>query len=89
MKILGLGRLAHIYDKALRYAFGLPIDTAIIGMESMEQLQKNLAIAENYQPLSDSERLELYREILPLVTPEYLPWKSNNWAQPTAWKKRE
>jgi Predicted oxidoreductases of the aldo/keto reductase family len=89
MKILGLGRLAHIYDKALRYAFGLPIDTAIIGMESMEQLQKNLAVAENYQPLSDSERLELYREILPLVTPEYLPWKSNNWAQPTAWIKRE
>jgi aryl-alcohol dehydrogenase-like predicted oxidoreductase len=89
MKILGLGRLVHIYDKALRYAFGLPIDTAIIGMESMEQLQKNLAIAENYQPLSDSERLELYRETLPLVTPEYLPWKSNNWAQPTAWKKRE
>jgi hypothetical protein len=89
MKILGLGRLAHIYDKALRYAFGLPIDTAIIGMESMEQLQNNLAIAENYQPLSDSERLELYREILPLVKPEYLPWKSNNWAQPTAWIKRE
>jgi hypothetical protein len=89
MKILGLGRLAHIYDKALRYAFGLPIDTAIIGMESMEQLQNNLAIAENYQPLSDTERLELYQEVLPLVTPEYLPWKSNNWAQPTAWKKRE
>jgi len=89
MKILGLGRLAHIYDKALRYAFGLPIDTAIIGMESMEQLQNNLVIAENYQPLSDAERLELYREILPLVTPEYLPWKSNNWAQPTEWKKAE
>ena len=89
MKILGLGKLAHIYDKALRYAFGLPIDTAIVGMESMEQLQNNLAIAENYQPLSDVERLELYKEILPLVTPESLPWKSNNWAQPTAWKKRE
>ncbi len=89
MKILGLGRLAHIYDKALRYAFSLPIDTAIIGMESMEQLQKNLAIAENYQPLSDVERLELYREVLPLVTPQSLPWKSNNWAQPTAWKIRE
>jgi len=89
MKILGLGRLAHIYDKALRYAFGLPIDTAIIGMESMEQLQKNLAIAENFQPLSDAEKLELYQEVLPLVTPESLPWKSNNWAQPTSWKNRE
>jgi uncharacterized protein len=89
MKILGLGKLAHIYDKALRYAFGLPIDTAIIGMESMEQLQKNLAIAENYQPLSDVERLELYQEVLHMVTPQSLPWKSDNWAQPTAWKVRE
>ena len=89
MKILGLGRLASIYDKALRYAFSLPIDTAIIGMESMEQLKKNLAVAENYKPLDDIERLELYREILPKVTPENLPWKSNNWGQPSDWKKRE
>jgi len=58
MKILGLGRLAKMYDKALRYAFGLPIDTAVVGMESMEQLQKNLAMEENYRLLDDSERLE-------------------------------
>jgi aryl-alcohol dehydrogenase-like predicted oxidoreductase len=89
MKILGLGRLAPIYDKALRYAFSLSIDTAIVGMESMEQLKKNLAVAENYKPLDDIERLELYREILPKVTPENLPWKSNNWGQPSYWKKRE
>ena len=89
MKILGLGRLAPIYDKALRYAFSLPIDTAIVGMESMEQLKMNLAVAENYKPLDDIERLELYREILPKVTPENLPWKSNNWGQPSDWKKRE
>jgi len=55
----------------------------------MEQLQKNLAVAENYKPLTDVERLELYREILPKVTPENLPWKSDNWGQPTTWKKRE
>jgi uncharacterized protein len=89
MKILGLGRLAPIYEKALRYSFSLPIDTAIIGMESMEQLRMNLAAAENFRPLSDIERLELYKEILPMVTPESLPWKSNNWAQPVTWKKRE
>jgi len=41
MKVLGLGRLGTIYDKALRYAFALPVDTVIVGMESMEQLQKN------------------------------------------------
>ena len=89
MKILGLGRLAPLYEKALRYSFSLPIDTAIIGMESMEQLRMNLAVAENFRPLNDIERLELFREILPMVTPESLPWKSNNWAQPVEWKKRE
>jgi aryl-alcohol dehydrogenase-like predicted oxidoreductase len=89
MKILGLGRLAPLYEKALRYSFSLPIDTAIIGMESMEQLCMNLAVAENFRPLNDIERLELFREILPMVTPESLPWKSNNWAQPVTWKNRE
>ena len=89
MKILGLGRLAPLYDRALRYSLSLPIDTAIVGMESMEQLRKNLAVAENYKPLSDIEKLELYLEILPKVTPDFLPWKSNNWGQPTEWKKRE
>jgi hypothetical protein len=58
-------------------------------MESMEQLRKNLAVAENYKPLSDVEKLELYLEILPKVTPDFLPWKSNDWGQPTGWKKRE
>jgi hypothetical protein len=89
MKILGLGRLAPIYEKALRYSFNLPIDTAIIGMESMEQLHKKLAVAENFRPLSDNERLELYKENLPMVKPESLPWKSNNWAQPLTCKTRE
>ena len=88
MKILGLGYLASIYDKALRYAFGLPIDTAVVGMESMEQLQKNLAVAEAYQPLSDGERLELFKEVLPRVTPEAAPWKAEDWDNPVEWKKR-
>lgn len=88
MKIMGLGRLAYIYDKALRYAFGLPIDTAIVGMESLEQLQKNLAVAEAYQPLSDGERLELFKEVLPQVTPEVVPWKAEDWDNPVEWKRR-
>ncbi len=88
MKIIGLGRLAQLYDKALRYAFSLPIDTAVVGMESMEQLQKNLAVAEAYQPLSDGERLELFKEILPYVTPGFMPWKAEDWDKPVEWKRR-
>jgi len=88
MKIMGLGRLSQQYDRALRYALGLPIDTAVVGMESMEQLKKNLTVAEDYQPLSDSERLELFKEVLPFVTPEEVPWKAENWNNPVEWKKR-
>ncbi len=88
MKVLGLGRLADIYDRALRYTFGLPVSTAIVGMENMEQLRKNLAVAESFRPLSDGERLELFREILPRVTPANLPWKSSDWQNAVAWQPR-
>ena len=87
MKVLGLGKLAHIYDRALRYAFALPISTVVVGMESMEQLEKNLAVAEGYHPLGDEERLQLYREVLPLVTPEAMPWKADDWRNPVQWGK--
>ena len=50
-----------MYDRALRYMFGLPIGTAIVGMESMEQLNKNIEIAESYRPLSDEKRPKLRR----------------------------
>lgn len=45
MKVMALGKLAPWYEKALQYTFSLPISTAIVGMESMAQLEQNLAIA--------------------------------------------
>ena len=88
MKILGLGKLADIYDKALRYAFSLPIDTAVVGVETLEQLKKNIAVAETFVPLSDGERLALFREVLPRVTPQIANWKAEEWNNPVAWKRR-
>lgn len=88
MKVMGLGALAHIYDRALRYALSLPITTAVVGMESMEQLEKNLAVAESYRALTDTERLELFKEILPMVTPETVPWKAEVWNAPSQWAMR-
>ncbi|MFC1943092.1 aldo/keto reductase [Chloroflexota bacterium] len=88
MKIIGLGRLAEKFDKALKYAFGLPIDTAVVGMETMEQLKKNLEVAEAYQPLDDDERLDFFKEVLPYITPEDMPWKAEEWDNPVEWKKR-
>lgn len=87
MKVLGLRQLSQIYDRALRYAFGLPISTVIVGMETMEQLEKNLAVAEAFEPLTEGERLELFREVLPDVTPANMPWKAEEWENPVEWKK--
>ncbi len=88
MKVMGLGVLAPFYEKALRYTLSLPISTAIVGMETMEQLKKNLTVAENFKPLTDEERLELLREIMPLAIPQKVMWKAEDWENPTSWKKR-
>lgn len=88
MKVLGIGSLVHEVERSLRYAFSLPLSTVIVGMESMAQLEQNLDIAENYQPLTDEERLEFFKDILPLVRPEKMPWKAADWENPTEWVPR-
>ncbi len=88
MKVLGLGSLTHEVERALRYAFSLPVSTIIVGMESMAQLEQNLAIAESYTPLSDAERLAFFRDIIPLIQPDKMPWKTTEWKEPTAWVPR-
>jgi aryl-alcohol dehydrogenase-like predicted oxidoreductase len=89
MKVMGFGALAHIYDKALRYAMGLPVSTVIVGCASMEELTKDLAVAEGFVPLSGRERLDLFGQVLPMVQPRNLPWKANDWENPTDWRKEQ
>jgi uncharacterized protein len=79
MKVMALGKLSPWYEKALQYTFSLPISTAIVGMESMEQLEKNLAIAESFRPMSDTERLDFLKEIMHLANPDVLRWKASDW----------
>jgi uncharacterized protein len=88
MKALGLGKLAYIHDKALRFAFSQPLDTIVVGATSLEHLKKNLETANSYKPLTDTEKLELYKEVLPLVTPENVPWKAREWGNPAEWLSR-
>jgi aryl-alcohol dehydrogenase-like predicted oxidoreductase len=88
MKVLGFGSLTHEVERALRYAFGLPLSTVIVGMESMAQLEQNLAIAESFRPLSDVERLAFFQEIISLATPENLRWKADDWENPKEWIPR-
>jgi aryl-alcohol dehydrogenase-like predicted oxidoreductase len=88
MKVFALDRLGSLYDRTLRYTLGLPVSTVIVGCSTMEQLEKDLAVAESFAPLSGPERLELFREVLPMVKPQNMPWKANDWSKPTGWNKR-
>lgn len=88
MKVMALGKLVPWYENALRYALGLPISTTIVGMESMDQLNKNLEIAAKFEPMTEAEQLEFFKEIIPLVRPDILRWKTDNWAEADSWSKR-
>ena len=88
MKVMGLAKLGPYYECALRYSMGLPVSTTIVGMESMDQLKKNLAVAENFTPLGDEEKLEFYKEIIHLATPEVIRWKTTDYFNPVEWDKR-
>ena len=88
MKVLGMRVLSHEVERSLRYAFSLPVSTVIVGMETMEQLEQNLSIAENFVPMTDEERLAFFQDILPMVKPENVPWKVPDWDNPVEWIPR-
>ncbi len=46
-------------EEALRYAMSLPVATTISGIESMEVLQQNLAIARGFKPYASAEMQKL------------------------------
>jgi len=88
MKVFGLGSLTQEVERSLRYAFSLPVSTVIVGMETMAQLEQNLAIAESFTPMTDEERLVFFKDIITLVRPEKVPWKAADWDNPTEWVQR-
>jgi aryl-alcohol dehydrogenase-like predicted oxidoreductase len=88
MKALALGRLSHEVRRALQYCFSLPLSMVVIGMESLNQLEQNLAIAESYVPMAKTEEQKFFEDIKSLVRPDLLPWKSNDEDNPTRWTRR-
>ncbi len=46
-------------QQGLRYAMSLPVATTISGIDSMEVLDQNLAVANNFQPMTDAELKDL------------------------------
>jgi len=56
MKALGDGYLWRSAEKAFGYAWSLPIHTMAAGMNTMEYLEMDLALAEKFEPMTDEEK---------------------------------
>jgi predicted aldo/keto reductase-like oxidoreductase len=89
MKVFAYKKLADTADRALRYALSLPLATVIAGCSTLAELEADLAVAESFTPMSAAERLAYFREILPLVKPQNMPWKAADWGNPTEWNRRK
>jgi aryl-alcohol dehydrogenase-like predicted oxidoreductase len=89
MKVFGYKKLAHVADRALRYALALPLTTVIAGCSTLAELEADLAVAERFVPMTGPERLAFFREMLPLVQPQNMRWKAADWDNPVEWKPRQ
>jgi predicted aldo/keto reductase-like oxidoreductase len=55
-------------EQALRYAMSVPgVTTTITGMESLAVLRQNLAIAKDFQPMSEAERQQTIEAVKPFA----------------------
>jgi hypothetical protein len=50
-------------QRALRYAMSLPVAVTISGMESIDVLQQNLAVAQGFQPMTAAEMQALRDQV--------------------------
>ncbi|HWF47121.1 MAG TPA: hypothetical protein VG168_08955, partial [Bryobacteraceae bacterium] len=71
-------------SEALRYAMSLPVAVTITGMENLDIVRQNLALAQNFEPMNEQEmaalrtrcaefddgRYELYKTSLKFDNPE-------------------
>lgn len=52
-------QLAITPSEALRYALSMPIATAVVGVESLEQLLENIESIRRFEPMSEQQQQEL------------------------------
>lgn len=52
-------QLAITPSEALRYALSMPITTAVVGVENLEQLLENIETVRHFEPMSEEQQQEL------------------------------
>lgn len=66
----GLARQIPWYDSMspfFRFALSQPITTAVIGCDSLEQLEDNVRIASGFEPMTEDEKYNMVETIQPLA----------------------
>ena len=68
MKVFSRGACVKIYgieliEKCLRFALAQPISTAVVGCDTIEQLEMNVRIARAFQPLTKTEQENLIERV--------------------------
>ncbi|MFW6271398.1 MAG: aldo/keto reductase, partial [Bacillota bacterium] len=61
MKPIADGFLWRSAEKAFHYAFSLPVSVVATGMNSMEMMKEDIEYAENYTPMTPTEKEELFK----------------------------
>lgn len=61
MKALADGFLYQSVEEAFTYAFSLPVDLVVTGMNTMEMLQEDLQLANNYKKMTGEDKEALYK----------------------------
>jgi predicted aldo/keto reductase-like oxidoreductase len=54
-------------EEALRYALSQPIASLVSGIDSMDVLKQNVAIARSFKPLTESEKDALLAKVKPVA----------------------
>jgi aryl-alcohol dehydrogenase-like predicted oxidoreductase len=63
-------------EESLRYAMSLPVTTTITGMEKMDVVEQNLKVAQNFEPMTESEMAALRERCAQFATDgRYEPYK--------------
>lgn len=75
MKVLADGRYTKFISESLRYVFSLPISTAIVGMQTLDELKQNVEIAKNFVPMTQSEIQNFIEKTKKHASTSILWWK--------------
>lgn len=85
MKVFGHGVFEE-RDLALRYSLGLPgVSLAIIGLDNEEQIDQVVDAANQFEPLSETERDELIESVRPIVEEDAQKSSSGEGECPLFW----